>query len=129
MGRERAPDPGMRWDACLCVEIDASDRPCVVCEARFPPDGIDDESVAIWEDLSEARRIVMRGATRVFIATPRGSCKADAEWLVEHDLLEHAAVPGSLGVYTWGYGPSVKGRRLLAHVARLDAKAEVRHGT
>lgn len=26
--------PGHVWDDCLCAEIDPSDRPCIVCEAK-----------------------------------------------------------------------------------------------
>jgi hypothetical protein len=33
--REHAPSPGYSWAECLCREIDPSDTPCVVCEARF----------------------------------------------------------------------------------------------
>lgn len=33
--RENEPDPGKAWDECLCREIDPSDRPCIVCDARF----------------------------------------------------------------------------------------------
>lgn len=33
--RENEPDPGKVWDECLCREIDPSDTPCVVCDARF----------------------------------------------------------------------------------------------
>lgn len=25
--------PGMRWDECLCADIDPSDRPCLTCVA------------------------------------------------------------------------------------------------
>lgn len=32
---EHAPDPGYVWDECLCDDIDPSDVPCIVCEARY----------------------------------------------------------------------------------------------
>lgn len=34
--KEAEPDPGHSWRECLCREIDPSDTPCVVCDARFP---------------------------------------------------------------------------------------------
>jgi len=33
--RENKPAPGSTWAECLCREIDPSDTPCVVCDARF----------------------------------------------------------------------------------------------
>lgn len=34
--RENKPDPGFKWAECLCREIDPSDTPCPMCDARFP---------------------------------------------------------------------------------------------
>lgn len=33
--REHAPNPGHDWAECLCREIDPTDTPCVICDARF----------------------------------------------------------------------------------------------
>jgi len=32
---QNAPNPGHNWAECLCVEIDARDIPCIVCECRY----------------------------------------------------------------------------------------------
>lgn len=34
--RENKPDRGFAWRECLCREIDPSDTPCPMCDARFP---------------------------------------------------------------------------------------------
>jgi len=54
---EAMPDPGHAWRECVCAEIDPSDTPCVVCEARFgeSPFGAPGDVIACreaWADVN-----------------------------------------------------------------------------
>lgn len=90
------------------------------------PDGIDDESAALWSSLSDAQKIVVRVGRKEFIEVPTGASVNDAEALVKLDVLEHASVMGTSatgdrGAYVWGYYFTPKGRRLVDYALREQA--------
>lgn len=60
--RDERLKPGKAWAACLCMEIDPSNTPCVICAARFGdcPYGAPGDRLFVRETLRQRGRVSSR---------------------------------------------------------------------